>query len=106
MLQKASARFIGTTLIKQTHRHLSLKRTEREKQNDKMITKEQRDLTAAILKHARENNPDLDPHTEALLSVLGSVIEGVDPIRAMGAPGSWGYGTPIGDALLAVIQSS
>ena len=71
-----------------------------------MITTEQRKLTAAIVSHARENNPDLDPHTEALIRVLGSVIEGVDPIRAMGAPGDWGYGTPIGDALLDLLKSA
>jgi hypothetical protein len=70
-----------------------------------MITKEQRDLTAAITEHAESENPDLDPHTMALIRVLGSVIEGVDPIRAMGAPGDWGYDTPIGDALLALLQS-
>jgi len=71
-----------------------------------MITEEQRNLCRAINEHATRENPDLDPHTEALIRVLGSVIEGVDPIRAMGSPGSWGYGTPIGDALLALIQAS
>jgi hypothetical protein len=70
-----------------------------------MITTEQRNLTAAIVGHARKNNPDMDTHTQSLIRVLGSVIEGVDPIRAMGAPGDWGYGTPIGDALLALLQA-
>ena len=70
-----------------------------------MITQQQRDLRNAIVNHAREANPDLDSTTEALIIVLGSVIEGVPIERAMGAPGNWGYGTPIGDALLAYLQS-
>ena len=70
-----------------------------------MITPEQRALTAAIIEHATEKNPDLDHHTEALIRVLGSVIEGIPVERALGSPGAWGYGTPIGDALLALIQS-
>jgi hypothetical protein len=28
------------------------------------------------------------------------------PLKAMGAPGDWGYGTPIGDGLLAALQQS
>jgi hypothetical protein len=70
-----------------------------------MITQEQRNLRNAIVSHAADNNPDLDHHTAALIRVLGSVIEGVPVEQAMGAPGSWGYGTPIGDALLALIES-
>jgi hypothetical protein len=70
-----------------------------------MITTEQRNLTAAIIDHATENNPQMDTHTEYLIRALGSVIEGVPVLRALGAPGSWGYGTPIGDALLALINS-
>lgn len=70
-----------------------------------MITQQQRNLRNAIVKHAQEANPDLDHTTEHLISVLGSVIEGVPIERAMGAPGDWGYGMPIGDALLALIQS-
>lgn len=70
-----------------------------------MITQQQRDLRNAIVDHATENNPDLDTHTESLIRALGSIIEGVPLDRALGAPGDWGYGTPIGDALLALIQS-
>lgn len=70
-----------------------------------MITQQQRDLRNAIVNHAAENNPELDHHTTALISVLGSVIEGIPVERAMGSPGSWGYGEPIGDALLALIQT-
>lgn len=70
-----------------------------------MITQQQRDLRNAIVNHADENNPDMDNHTRALISVLGSVIEGVPFERAMGSPGSWGYGTPIGDALLSYLKT-
>ena len=34
-----------------------------------------------------------------LLNVLARVLEGKPIERAFGAPGDWGYGTPIGDAL-------
>lgn len=70
-----------------------------------MITQQQRDLRNAIVKHAEKNNPEMDGHTTALISVLGSVIEGIPVERAMGAPGDWGYGEPIGDALLALLQT-
>lgn len=71
-----------------------------------MITPQQRTLAKAILDHATENNPDLDGHTESLIRVLGSVIEGVPVMRAMGAPGDWGYGTPIGDAVLEILREN
>lgn len=70
-----------------------------------MITQQQRDLRNAIVKHAEKNNPEMDGHTTALISVLGSVIEGIPVERAMGSPGDWGYGEPIGDALLALLQT-
>ena len=70
-----------------------------------MITQQQRDLRNAIVKHAEEANLDLNTTTYSLIVVLGSVIEGIPVERALGSPGSWGYGTPIGDALLALIQS-
>ena len=70
-----------------------------------MITQQQRDLRNAIVNHADYANPDLDHTTAELISVLGSVIEGIPIERAMGSPGNWGYGTPIGAALLALIQS-
>lgn len=34
-----------------------------------------------------------------LLNVLARILEGKPIDRAFGAPGDWGYGTPIGDAL-------
>lgn len=71
-----------------------------------MITQQQRELRNAVVKHLRNNLSD-NPHehADALILVLGSVIEGIPIDRAMGAPGDWGYGTPIGDALLEHLQS-
>lgn len=34
-----------------------------------------------------------------LVRVLARVVEGMTLEKAFGAPGDWGYGTPIGDAL-------
>lgn len=34
-----------------------------------------------------------------LIRVLARIVEGKPPEKAFGAPGDWGYGTPIGDAL-------
>jgi hypothetical protein len=68
-----------------------------------MITQEQRDLRDALVKHAERNNPELDTHTRSMIIALGSIIEGASVDRALGAPGDWGYGTPIGDALLAYL---
>jgi hypothetical protein len=71
-----------------------------------MITQEQRNLRNAVVKHLRASlSKDADPHAEALVIAFGSVIEGVSVERALGAPGDWGYGTPIGDALFAHIKS-
>lgn len=36
-----------------------------------------------------------------LLNVLARILEGKSVGRSFGAPGDWGYGTPIGDALAA-----
>ena len=38
--------------------------------------------------------------TAELIRVLARMVEGKDVYRAFGAPGDWGYGTPIGDALM------
>ncbi|AHF94589.1 hypothetical protein OPIT5_29410 [Opitutaceae bacterium TAV5] len=42
--------------------------------------------------------------TPELLRVLARLVEGQTVYRAFGAPGNWGYGTPIGDALFAAIR--
>jgi hypothetical protein len=36
-----------------------------------------------------------------LLRVLAHVVDGKPLAKAFGAPGDWGYGTPIGDAIAA-----
>lgn len=36
-----------------------------------------------------------------LLNTLARLVEGQSLYYAFGAPGDWGYGTPIGDALAA-----
>ncbi len=40
-----------------------------------------------------------DGETIELLRCLARMIEGKAVEKAFGAPGDWGYGTPIGDAL-------
>ena len=53
-----------------------------------------------------ENHPDPAAVTDnaELLRVLARVIEGKTIDQALGAPGDWGYGTPIGEALYALLQ--
>ncbi len=46
-----------------------------------------------------------DHQTAELLYALARLLEGKRRDRAFGAPGDWGYGTPIGDALLADLQA-
>ncbi len=41
-----------------------------------------------------------------LILVLVRLIEGKSLHTAFGAPGDWGYGTPIGDALLATYRAN
>ena len=41
-----------------------------------------------------------DRHNDAeMLRVLARILRGESIERAFGAPGDWGYGTPIGDAI-------
>lgn len=56
-------------------------------------------LRETILAKAREIDADSD--TKELLCVLARVVDGKPVARAFGAPGDWGYGRPIGDALAA-----
>ncbi len=68
-------------------------------------------MNAALLAKAIRAKADLlsqpdpltksDADTAELLIVLARVLEGKPLSRAFGAPGDWGYGTPIGDALAA-----
>ena len=45
---------------------------------------------------------DLLRDSAALLRVLANLVDGKPLAKVFGAPGDWGYGTPIGDALAAV----
>ena len=52
-----------------------------------------------IQAHEPRREDDMD--TAELVRVLARVVEGKDIHRSFGAPGDWGYGTPIGDAIAA-----
>ena len=41
---------------------------------------------------------------EACIDTLAHIANGMDVVRAFGAPGEWGYGTPIGDGVWAYYQ--
>lgn len=44
------------------------------------------------------------PDVAELLRVLARIVEGKTIDRAFGAPGDWGYGTPIGDGIFAMLK--
>lgn len=66
-------------------------------------------LSAAIREMARAIHDDgcgqpstarvTTADTSELLRVLANLVDGKPMARSFGAPGDWGYGTPIGDAL-------
>lgn len=66
-------------------------------------------LSTAIRNHAERFGPFDEETGEPtgaevrdvgeLLRVLARLVEGKELHNAFGAPGDWGYGTPIGDAL-------
>lgn len=63
----------------------------------------------ANVRDARESVDD--PHlrdalflSDGLIGVLAHVVNGMEVLRAFGAPGDWGYGTPIGDGLLRALD--
>lgn len=41
-----------------------------------------------------------------LVRVLGRLLVGKSVHEAFGSPGDWGYGTPVGDALLEVYKTN
>lgn len=47
----------------------------------------------------------LSREVSELARVLARVVEGKDVLRAFGAPGDWGYGTPIGEEVRAALAS-
>lgn len=74
--------------------------------------------TAALSKALRNKaqalsetqDPDLPRNdemadAEEILRVLARIVEGQTIAKAFGAPGDWGYGTPIGDALAGKVSA-
>lgn len=63
---------------------------------------------AQLALRVREKRNDIDDSdARMLITVLANVLEGHDVITALGAPGDWGYGTPIGNALKeAIIENA
>lgn len=60
------------------------------------IAKLQGKLAAALRVEA---NQIINADTAELVRVLARIVEGQRVLKAFGAPGEWGYGTPIGNAL-------
>lgn len=54
---------------------------------------------------AGEDTPDYDHRDAELIRCLARMVEGKDVYRAFGAPGDWGYNTPIGAALKETYNS-
>lgn len=69
----------------------------------KQLAKAVRD---AAVKVAPDDAPDRVEAIDAaeLLRCFARLLEGKTLDEAMGAPGDWGYGTPIGDATHALIK--
>jgi len=67
------------------------------------LAKVVRDKAEEMQKMERRREPEgSDQLDEAeLLNCLARILEGKEIRKAFGAPGDWGYGTPIGDALMA-----
>lgn len=61
-------------------------------------------LAEAVRNVADQLSGDDTINAFALLCAFARVLEGKDLGKAMGAPGDWGYGTPIGDAVLALLR--
>lgn len=58
-----------------------------------------RDKADELHESDHEVSPKQRYDAAELMRVLARVLEGKEIHRAFGAPGDWGYGTPIGDAL-------
>ncbi len=65
--------------------------------NNPELSKALRDKAAAL----HETNTD----AAELILVLARVVEGREIHKAFGAPGDWGYGTPIGAALYQSLKA-
>lgn len=40
-----------------------------------------------------------------MILILQKVLEGKNVLRAFGAPGDWGYGTPMGKGVMAALRA-
>lgn len=60
-----------------------------------------RNLASQVVEHAEPGEPQYEDIKDAaeLVRALARVVEGQSIERAFGAPGDWGYDTPVGDAL-------
>jgi hypothetical protein len=61
-------------------------------------------ITDAFAPSAKAIADGIGRDTPELLRALARIVEGQTIYRAFGAPGDWGYGTPIGDTLFAAIR--
>jgi hypothetical protein len=69
-------------------------------------TKEQTAALRAVLRKKSETIRDAtDADAAELIRVLARIVEGKSIYQAFGAPGDWGYGTDIGDALSALYKT-
>jgi hypothetical protein len=64
------------------------------------LAEKARKLSDQVDANTGQTDPDHADLSE-LLRVLARILSGQSIERAFGAPGDWGYGTPIGDALAA-----
>lgn len=68
--------------------------------NNKKLVTALRELRRKLVERHEDADLDLKDAIECVV-VLARVVEGKGIAKSFGAPGDWGYGTPIGDALAA-----
>lgn len=63
-------------------------------------------ITAATARLAKALRAEANEQVEAstYISIIARLLEGKTLDEAMGAPGDWGYDTPIGDAVYALLN--
>lgn len=67
------------------------------------LSKTLREKAEEMRREAEAEN--ISCHDSELILCLARMVEGKDVYDAFGAPGNWGYGTPIGDALMEAYNS-
>ena len=70
------------------------------------LSKALRDQAEALAESVEQNAVDISAMGEVaeLICVLARIVEGKTIDRSFGAPGDWGYGTPIGDGVFAMLR--